>query len=83
MEENKENVSTSHDDEDNDGMDDKEINHNKKDNQTSHAPTKRGTHTRKKRKISPFDSCVLKLNEILSYLFMLCCTEVLVICCRY
>ena len=52
VEENEENVPASPDDEDDDGMDDKEINHNKKDNQTYHTPTKRGSHTRKKRKIS-------------------------------
>ena len=52
VEENKQNVPASPDDEDDDGMDDKEINHNKKDNQTYHTPTRRGSRTKKKRKIS-------------------------------
>ena len=78
VEENEENVPTSPDDEDDDGMDDKEINHNKKDNQTYHTPTKRDSLTRKKGKYPLFDSCVLKLNDILPYFVVLCCSEVLV-----
>ena len=37
---------------DDDGMDDKEGKQNKKDNQTYHTPTKTGSPTRKKRRIS-------------------------------
>ena len=73
MEENKENVPASPDDEDDDGMDDKEINHNKKDNQTYHTPTKEALVQKRKGKFPPFDSCVLKLNDILPYFAVLCC----------
>ena len=52
MEEDEENVPASPDVHDDNGMDDKEGKHNKKDNQTYHTPTKTGSPTRKKRKIS-------------------------------
>ena len=52
MEEDEENVTASPDVHDDNGMDDKEGKHNKKDNQTYHTPTKTGSPTRKKRKIS-------------------------------
>ena len=51
-EEDEENIRTSPDVNDNNGMDDKDGKHNKKDNQTYHTPTKTGSPTRKKRKIS-------------------------------
>ena len=51
-EEDEENVPASPDVHDDDGMDDKEGKHNKKDNQAYHTPTKTGSPTRKKRKIS-------------------------------
>ena len=52
MVEDEEDVPTSPDVHDDNGMDDKEGKHNKKDNQTYHTPTKTGSPTRKKRKIS-------------------------------
>ena len=52
MEEDEENVPACPDVHDDDGMDDKEGKHNKKDNQTYHTPTNTGSPTRKKRKIS-------------------------------
>ena len=52
MEEDEENGPASPHVHDNDGMDDKEGKQNKKDNQTYHTPTKTGSPTRKKRKIS-------------------------------
>ena len=51
-EEDEENVPASPDVQDDDGMDDKEGKHNKKDNQTYHTPTKIGSPMRKKREIS-------------------------------
>ena len=51
-EEGEENVPTSPDVHDNNGMDDKEGKHNNKDNQTYHTPMKTGSPTRKKRRIS-------------------------------
>ena len=52
MEEDEENGPASPHVHDDDGMDDKEGKQNKKDNQTNHTPTKTGSPTRKKRKIS-------------------------------
>ena len=51
-EEDEENGPTSSHVHDDDEMDDKEEKQNKKDNQTYHTPTKTGSPTRKKRKIS-------------------------------
>ena len=83
VEENEENVPTSPDDEDDDGMDDKEINHNKKDSQPTILPQKDALLQERKGKFPPFDSCVLKLYDILPYFVVLCCSEVLVVCCCY
>ena len=46
-------------------------------------PQKEALLQERKGKFCPFDSCVLKLNDILPYFVALCCSEVLVICCCY
>ena len=83
VEENKENVPASPDDEDDDGMDDKEGNHNKKTTKPTILPQKEALLQERKGKFCLFDSCVLKLNDILPYFVALCCSEVLVIHCCY
>ena len=52
MEEDEENLPESPRAHDDDGLDDKEGKHNEEDNQTYHTPTKTGSPTKKKRKIS-------------------------------
>ena len=52
MEEDEENLPESPRAHDDDGLDDKEGKHNEEDNQTYHTPTKTGSPTEKKRKIS-------------------------------
>ena len=46
-------------------------------------PQKEALLQERKGKFCPFDSCVLKLNDILPYFVALCCSEVLVIRCCY
>ena len=83
VEENKENVPASPDDEDNDGMDDKEISHNKKTTKPTILPQKEALLQERKGKFPLFDSWVLKSYDTLPYFVVLCCSEVLVIHCCY